>query len=163
MEGCSTRHHLWEGRQTRLLQQLWDLISLHTKINVQLHAALTLTEDFLPEAQCGFQANWWITDMILSLLQILVRCIEQNIHPYMILLNLIKAFDTANRSAMEYCWETRVPWWLSQACICLAYRNEGFNQLKTRILRTIWGWEWRETGLCFCPHTILDFSFDGLV
>ena len=63
------------------------------------------------------------------------------------------------RSAMEHPMETRVPWPLRQTCICTAYRNESISQFKRRNLRTIWHWEWSETGLCSCPETVLNFLF----
>ena len=67
------------------------------------------------------------------------------------------------QSEFVYLTETRIPWPFCQACICLTYRNEGIYQLKRRILWTIWGWEWSETGLSSCPYIILDFSCSCLM
>ena len=88
------------------------------------------------------------TDMIFSLRQIQEKC-------PMWYLSISQKPLTLNREM--YSKETRVPWPLRQVLICLCI------QIKKRTFGIIWGWEHCETGLCCCPHTVLSFSFYGLV
>ena len=114
LEGCIASHHLQE-KQTRLQQLLWDLAFLHTRQSVCLHTVqlLTLVGDFQQEALCGFHANWGTTDMILW--QIQEKSLEHNMHLYIIFVNFTK-----QGSAIEHLTETKVPWPLYQACICIS-------------------------------------------
>ena len=62
-----------------------------------------ISEDNLPEAQCGFRPNRSTTDMIFTVRQVQEKCIEQNMDLFAIFIDLTKAFDTVNREAL---WST---------------------------------------------------------
>ena len=54
----------------------------------------------IPEIQCGFRSGRGTTDMIFAARQIQVKCIEQQITLYQVLVDLTKVFDTVNREAL---------------------------------------------------------------
>ena len=53
-----------------------------------------------PESQCGFRAERSTTDMVFSLRQLQEKCREQHVGLYQVFIDLTKAFDTVNRSAL---------------------------------------------------------------
>ena len=59
-----------------------------------------ISEENLPEAQCGFRPNRSTTDMIFSVRQVQKKCIEQNMDLVAVFIDLTKAFDTVNREAL---------------------------------------------------------------
>ena len=59
-----------------------------------------LTEDLLPETQCGFRKERSTTDMIFAARQIQEKCREQNKDLFMAFIDLSKAFDTVNRELL---------------------------------------------------------------
>ncbi|XP_076042061.1 uncharacterized protein LOC143025963 [Oratosquilla oratoria] len=59
-----------------------------------------VSEDNLPEAQCGFRPNRSTADMIFVMRQVQEKCIEQNMDLYAVFIDLTKAFDTVNREAL---------------------------------------------------------------
>ena len=61
---------------------------------------LTITEDHLPETQCGFRANRGTTDMVFVLRQLQEECREQNKGLYVAFVDLTKAFDTVSRKEL---------------------------------------------------------------
>ena len=54
----------------------------------------------LPESQCGFRAGRSTADMIFSARQIQEKCREQHVGLYQVFIDLTKAFDTVNRTAL---------------------------------------------------------------
>ncbi|KAI8493649.1 hypothetical protein Bbelb_285700 [Branchiostoma belcheri] len=62
----------------------------------------TVSEDVLPESQCGFRKDRSTTDMIFVARQIQEKCREQHQDLYMVFVDLTKAFDTVNRPLL---WE----------------------------------------------------------
>ena len=67
-------------------------------------------------------------------------CMEQNMFFCMIFVDFKKKPWTRceQGSALGHPSETKIPWPLLQARICLAYRNESINQLMGRTLGNIW-------------------------
>lgn len=59
-----------------------------------------VSEDNLPETQCGFRPNRSTVDMIFAVRQVQEKCIEQNMDLYAVFIDLTKAFDTVNREAL---------------------------------------------------------------
>ncbi len=59
-----------------------------------------ITEDHLPESQCGFRANRGTTDMVFALRQLQEKCQEQNKGLYVTFVDLTKAFDTVSRNGL---------------------------------------------------------------
>lgn len=60
----------------------------------------TVSEDNLPEAQCGFRPGRSTIDMVFTVRQIQEKCIEQQMDLYTVFIDLTKAFDTVNREAL---------------------------------------------------------------
>ncbi|XP_034050988.1 LOW QUALITY PROTEIN: uncharacterized protein LOC117531908 [Thalassophryne amazonica] len=60
----------------------------------------TISEETLPETQCGFRPNRSTMDMIFSIRQIQEKCTKQHLDLYMVFIDLTKAFDTVNREAL---------------------------------------------------------------
>ncbi|XP_076036516.1 uncharacterized protein LOC143022261 [Oratosquilla oratoria] len=60
----------------------------------------SVSEDNLPEAQCGFRPNRSTADMIFTMRQVQEKCTEQNMDLYAVFIDLTKAFDTVNREAL---------------------------------------------------------------
>ena len=54
----------------------------------------------IPESQCGFRTGRGTMDMIFSARQLMEKCIEQRVPLYQVFVDLTKAFDTVNRSAL---------------------------------------------------------------
>ena len=59
----------------------------------------TIVNGILPESQCSFRANRGTVDMIFSARQ-LQKCKEQNLPLYQCFIDLLKVFDTVNRSTL---------------------------------------------------------------
>ena len=79
-----------------------SLLSITGKIlaRILLNRLLTVSEEILPESQCGFRANRGTIDMIFSARQIQEKCKEQQKPLGMIFYDLEKAFDSVPRPAM---------------------------------------------------------------
>ena len=80
-----------------------SLLSVAGKIlaPVILNRLITnISEENLPEAQCGFRPNRSTTDMIFFVRRVQEKCIEQNMDLVTIFIDLTKAFDTVNREAL---------------------------------------------------------------
>ena len=60
----------------------------------------TITEENIPESQCGFRANRCTTDMVFALRQLQEKCREQNKGLYATFVDLTKAFDTVSRTGL---------------------------------------------------------------
>ena len=60
----------------------------------------TITEDHLPETQCGFKANRGTTDMAFVLRHLQEKCREQNKGLYVVFVDLTKVFDTVSRKGL---------------------------------------------------------------
>ena len=54
----------------------------------------------LPKSQCGFRSGRGTMDMIFSVRQLQEKCIEHQVALYQVFVDLTKAFDTVNRSAL---------------------------------------------------------------
>ena len=59
-----------------------------------------ISNNVLPESQCGFRAGRSTSDMIFSARQIQEKCREQRVGLYQVFIDLTKAFDTVNRTAL---------------------------------------------------------------
>ena len=59
-----------------------------------------ITEDILPETQCGFRKNRSTLDMIFAARQVQEKCREQNKALYITFIDLTKAFDTVDREIL---------------------------------------------------------------
>ena len=68
---------------------------------VILNRLITVSEQTLPEAQCGFRPGRSTVDMIFAVRQLQEKCIEQNKPLYSVFIDLTKAFDTINRKALS--------------------------------------------------------------
>lgn len=81
-----------------------SLLSIVGKIlaRILLNRLVTLTDEILPETQCGFRTNRGTIDMIFCARQIQEKCREQQRPLSMIFYDLEKAFDGIPRPAM---WE----------------------------------------------------------
>ena len=78
------------------------LLSIAGKIlaRVILNRLITnISEENLPEAQCGFRPNRSTTDMIFSVLQVQEKCIEENMDLVAVFIDLTKTY-TVNREAL---------------------------------------------------------------
>ena len=60
----------------------------------------TITEESLPESQCGFRKNRSTVDMIFTTRQLQEKCREQHQDLFMAFIDLSKAFDTVNRELL---------------------------------------------------------------
>ena len=78
------------------------LLSIAGKIlaRVLLNRLFPLTEEILPETQCGFIPSRGTTDMIFVARQIHVKCREQNQELFMDIIDITKASDSINREAL---------------------------------------------------------------
>ncbi|KAL8566744.1 hypothetical protein ACOMHN_050392 [Nucella lapillus] len=63
-------------------------------------AKFNISENNLPEAQCGFRPVRSTIDMIFAVRQVQEKCREQNLDMYAVFIDLTKAFDTVNRVAL---------------------------------------------------------------
>ncbi|KAL2090150.1 hypothetical protein ACEWY4_014838 [Coilia grayii] len=61
---------------------------------------LPLSEEILPESQCGFRPARGTSDMIFTARQLQEKCREQHLPLYMAFIDLTKAFDSVNRTAL---------------------------------------------------------------
>ena len=59
-----------------------------------------ISENFLPESQCGFRPGRGTVDMIFTARQIQEKCREQHRDLYLVFIDLTKAFDTVSREAL---------------------------------------------------------------
>ncbi|XP_065541881.1 uncharacterized protein LOC136017496 [Lathamus discolor] len=59
-----------------------------------------ITEELLPESQCGFRANRSTTNMVVVLGQLQEKCREENKGLYVTFIDLTKAFDTVSRKGL---------------------------------------------------------------
>jgi hypothetical protein len=59
-----------------------------------------LSEDILPETQCGFRSGRGTVDMIFSARQIQEKCREQHMDLFIVFIDLVKAFDSVGRSGL---------------------------------------------------------------
>ena len=59
-----------------------------------------ISEDILPETQCGFRKDRSTCDMIFCARQLQEKCNEQNTDLYIAFIDLQKAFDTVNRELL---------------------------------------------------------------
>ena len=55
----------------------------------------------IPESQCGFRTERGTMDTIFSARQLMQKCIEQRVPLYKVVVDLTKAFETANRGALR--------------------------------------------------------------
>ena len=62
--------------------------------------AHNITDNVLPDIQCGVQAGRGTTGMIFAMRQIQEKCREQNQDLYMVFIDLTKAFDPVNRPGL---------------------------------------------------------------
>ena len=70
-------------------------------VRVILNRLITkISEENLPEAQCGFRPNRSTTDMIFSVSQVQEKCTKQNMDLVAVFADLTKAFDTVSRDAL---------------------------------------------------------------
>ena len=60
----------------------------------------TITEENLPEAQCGFRPGRSTVDMIFAVHQVQEKCKEQNLDLNAVFIDLDKDFDTVSREAL---------------------------------------------------------------
>ncbi|KAL6488465.1 hypothetical protein MHYP_G00022060 [Metynnis hypsauchen] len=80
-----------------------SLLSIAGKILARVilnRLILSVSEENLPEAQCGFRPGRSTTDMIFAVRQVQEKCKEQNKDLYAVFIDLTKAFDTVNREAL---------------------------------------------------------------
>ncbi|KAL2088694.1 hypothetical protein ACEWY4_015593 [Coilia grayii] len=61
---------------------------------------LPLSEEILPESQCGFRPTRGTSDMIFTARQLQEKCREQHLPLYTAFIDLTKAFDSVNRTAL---------------------------------------------------------------
>uniref|UniRef100_A0A5F8GN97 RNA-directed DNA polymerase n=1 Tax=Monodelphis domestica TaxID=13616 RepID=A0A5F8GN97_MONDO len=60
----------------------------------------SVSEQNLPESQCGFRPDRSTIDMVFTVRQMQEKCLEQNLSLYIVFVDLTKAFDTVNRDAL---------------------------------------------------------------
>uniref|UniRef100_K7DZQ5 Reverse transcriptase domain-containing protein n=1 Tax=Monodelphis domestica TaxID=13616 RepID=K7DZQ5_MONDO len=60
----------------------------------------SVSEQNLPESQCGFWPDRSTIDMVFTVRQMQEKCLEQNLSLYMVFIDLTKAFNTVNRDAL---------------------------------------------------------------
>ncbi|TWW53305.1 RNA-directed DNA polymerase from mobile element jockey [Takifugu flavidus] len=80
-----------------------SLLSIAGKIlaRVILNRLISLvSEEALPETQCGFRPGRSTIDMVFTIRQIQEKCIEQHKDLFAVFIDLTKAFDTVNREAL---------------------------------------------------------------
>ena len=96
---------LYKNKGSKCDRGIYRGISLHSiagKIfaRVIVHRLIALSEQNLPEAQCGFRIGRSKVDMIFAMRQLQEKCIEQNMPLYSVFIDLTKAFDTVSREAL---------------------------------------------------------------
>ena len=79
-----------------------SLLSIAGKIIARILASrlLSLSEEVLPESQCGFRPNRGTMDLIFTARQLQEKCREQHQPLYMAFIDLTKAVDSVNRQAL---------------------------------------------------------------
>ena len=80
-----------------------SLVSIAGKIHARIllnRLIENISEDNLPEAQCGFRPGRSTIDMVFTVRQIQEKCSEQQMDLYAVFIDLTKAFDTVNREAL---------------------------------------------------------------
>lgn len=80
-----------------------SLLSIAGKILARIllnRLIANISENCLPEAQCGFRSGRSTIDMVFAIRQIQEKCIEQRMGLYAVFIDLTKAFDTVNREAL---------------------------------------------------------------
>ena len=79
-----------------------SLLSTTGKVLTRILAnrLLPLSEDILAESQCGFCPGRGTSDMIFAACQLQEKCREQHLPLYMAFIDLTKAFDSVNRTAL---------------------------------------------------------------
>uniref|UniRef100_K7E252 RNA-directed DNA polymerase n=1 Tax=Monodelphis domestica TaxID=13616 RepID=K7E252_MONDO len=60
----------------------------------------SVSEQNLPESQCGFRPDCSTIDMVFTVRQMQEKCLEQNLSLYIVFIDLTKAFDTVNREPL---------------------------------------------------------------
>ena len=60
----------------------------------------TITEDGLPDSQCGFWSDRITIDMIFTVRQVQEKCLEQKVNLYSVFIYLTRAFDMVNRNTL---------------------------------------------------------------
>ena len=61
------------------------------------HQVTSISEENLPNVQCGFHPGHSTIDMVCVVCQVQEKCIEQNLDLYALFIDLAGAFDTVNR------------------------------------------------------------------
>ena len=79
-----------------------SLLAIAGKIlaKIVLNRLKLLSEEVLPESQCGFRAGRSTTDMIFTLRQLQEKAIEQQLPLYIVFVDFSKAFDTVDRKTL---------------------------------------------------------------
>ena len=79
-----------------------SLLSIAGKLLARIvsYRLCTITEQCLPESQCGFRPNRGTVDMIFAARQIQEKCREQHQDLFMAFIDLKKAFDTVHRPTL---------------------------------------------------------------
>ena len=79
-----------------------SLLSTTGKVLARILAnrLLPLSEEILPESQCGFRPSRGTADMIFTARQLQEKCREHKLPLYMAFIDLTKAFDTVDRQAL---------------------------------------------------------------
>uniref|UniRef100_A0A5F8H1G2 RNA-directed DNA polymerase n=1 Tax=Monodelphis domestica TaxID=13616 RepID=A0A5F8H1G2_MONDO len=60
----------------------------------------SVSEQKLPESQCGFRPDRSTIDMVFMMRQMQEKCLEQNLSLYIVFIDLTKAFNTVNKDAL---------------------------------------------------------------
>ena len=76
----------------------------------------TIVNGILPESQCGFRASRGTVDMIFIARQLQEKCKEQNLPLHQCFIDLLKAFDTVNRSTL---WKILLKLGYPERCVGL--------------------------------------------
>uniref|UniRef100_A0A5F8GJ83 Reverse transcriptase domain-containing protein n=1 Tax=Monodelphis domestica TaxID=13616 RepID=A0A5F8GJ83_MONDO len=61
----------------------------------------SVSEQNLPESQCGFRPDRSTINMVFTVRQIQEKCLEKNLSLYIVFVDLTKVFDTVNRDALR--------------------------------------------------------------
>ena len=79
-----------------------SLLSIAGKIlsNILLCRLNEITDDVVPETQCGFRKCRGTVDMMFCARQLIEKCKEQNRKLYMVFIDLSKAYDTVSRKLL---------------------------------------------------------------
>jgi hypothetical protein len=79
-----------------------SLLAIAGKVlaKIILNRLKEITEEILPESQCGFRAGRSTCDMIFTLRQLQEKAIEQHQPLYVVFVDFSKAFDTVDRDTL---------------------------------------------------------------